>query len=126
MSSTTEVVESINRAWKSGRTDDLAAYFAPDMVIVGPDYQVLARGADACVASYRDFLRVSVVHDYDQSELSVHETGGVAVVTYRWDMDFEQGGKRSREAGTDLFVLARQAERWQAVWRCVTFSPANH
>jgi ketosteroid isomerase-like protein len=119
------VVESINSAWRSGQTDDLANYFAPDMVIVGPDYEPFARGADACIASYRDFLRASVVHDYEQAKVAVHESGPVAVVTYRWEMDYEQGGRRSREAGTDLFILRRDGERWLAVWRAVTFGPAS-
>jgi ketosteroid isomerase-like protein len=125
MAGAVEVVEAINSAWRTGRTDDLATYFAPDMVIVGPGYQPLVRGVEACVASYRDFLRASVVHHYHQSEVSVHEVGEVAVVTYRWEMDYEQGGQRSREAGTDLFVLRREGERWQAVWRAVTFAPAG-
>src|SRR5262249_35037359 len=83
----------------TGRVDELASYFAPDMVIVGPGYQPLACGVDACVATYRDFLRVSVVHRYHQSAVSVHEAGSVAVVTYGWGMDYEQGGRRSRGAG---------------------------
>jgi ketosteroid isomerase-like protein len=123
MASAAEVVEAINSAWTTGQVDELASYFAPDMVIVGPGYQPLARGVDACVASYRDFLRVSVVHHYHQSALSVHQADPVAVVTYGWEMDYEQGGQRSREAGTDLFVLRREGDRWQAVWRAVTFAP---
>jgi hypothetical protein len=95
------------------------------MVIVGPGYQPLARGVEACVASYRDFLRASVVHHYHQSAVLVHQADPVAVVTYGWEMDYEQGGRRSREAGTDLFVLRRDGERWQAVWRAVTFAPAG-
>jgi ketosteroid isomerase-like protein len=119
-----EVVGAINAAWRTGQTDDLATHFAPDMVIVGPGYVPLARGAAACVASYRDFLQASVVHDFRQSNLSAHVTGDVAVVTYGWEMDYEQGGQRSREVGTDLFVLRQEGGRWQAVWRAVTFAPA--
>jgi ketosteroid isomerase-like protein len=125
MASAAEVVEAINCAWQTGRVDNLATHFAPDMVIVGPGYQPLARGVEACIASYRDFLRVSVVHHYRQSEVSVHEAGEVTVVTYGWEMDYEQGGRRSREAGTDLFVLRREGGQWQAVWRAVTFAPAR-
>lgn len=124
MQTAAEVVARINDAWRTGRTDDLADYFHPDMVIVGPGFEVLARGADACVASYRDFLRVSVVHEYRESKLTVRETDGVAVATYSWEMDYEQTGKRSREAGTDLFVLRRHGESWRAVWRAVTFGAA--
>jgi ketosteroid isomerase-like protein len=125
MVSATEVVDAINAAWRTGRVEELAAHFDPAMVIVGPGYQPLARGADECVASYRDFLRASVVHSYRQSDLTAHEAGGVAVVTFSWEMEYEQGGKRSRESGTDLFVLRQTGERWQAVWRAVNFAPAG-
>jgi ketosteroid isomerase-like protein len=125
MASAAEVVATINAAWRTGRAEELAAHFDPAIVIVGPGYQPLARGAEACLASYRDFLRVSVIHDYRQSDVSVHEAGGVAVVTYTWEMDYEQGGRRSREAGADLYVLRREGERWLAVWRAVTFGPAG-
>ena len=120
-----EVVAAINAAWLTGRTEELAAHFDPAMMIVGPGYRPLARGAEACISSYRDFLSASVVHDYRQSDVSVHEAGGVAVVTYSWEMDYEQGGRRSREAGTDLFVLRREGQRWLAVWRAVTFGPSS-
>ena len=47
-------------------------------------------------------------------------------MTYRWEMDYEQRGRRSREEGTDLFVLRREADRWRAVWRAVTFAAVNN
>jgi hypothetical protein len=123
MASAAEVVEAINAAWRTGRADALTACFDPAAVIVGPGYKPLARGAEACVASYRDFLRESVVRDYRQSDVTVHQTDGVAVVTYDWEMEYEQGGHRSWESGTDLFVLRQAGEEWLVVWRAVTFAP---
>jgi ketosteroid isomerase-like protein len=119
-----QVLERINAAWRSGQLDQLEDCFHPDMVIVGPGYQELARGRDACVASYRAFLRDSIVRAYRESNLAVRAWGGVAVATYAWEMDYEQGGRLHREVGTDLFVFERQGEEWRAVWRAVTFSPA--
>lgn len=125
MNSPTEIVEAINAAWRSGNMEALTSLFHPHIAIVGPAYQPLAKGIAACVASYQDFLRVSVIHDYHQTKLTAHDYGDVAIVTFGWEMDYEQGGKRSRETGTDLFVLKRSSERWQAVWRAVTFDPAD-
>jgi len=125
MNSPVEVVEAINAAWRTGRTDDLASSFAPEMLIVGPGYLPLAHGSDACIASYRDFLRASVTHEYSQSEVTVHEVSDLAVVTYRWEMDYEQRGRRSREEGTDLFVLRREADRWRAVTFAAVNNPAG-
>ena len=61
MHGVTELVGRINDASRTGRVDDLIVYFHPRMVIVGPGYEVLAQGAEACVASYRDFFRTSIV-----------------------------------------------------------------
>ena len=124
MSDVRQVLERINGSWRSGQLDQLGDCFHPDMVIVGPGYQELARGRDACVASYRAFLRDCLVRAYRESKLDVREWGGVAVATYAWEMDYEQGGRLHREVGTDLFVFERQDEGWRAVWRAVTFSPA--
>jgi ketosteroid isomerase-like protein len=126
MAGIVETIERINDAWRTGRVDDLRALFDPGMVIVGPGYEPLARGADACVASYRDFLRASVVHDYQQSAVTVHEAGPVAVATSTWEMEYEQGGRRSHERGTDLFVLRQAGVGWLAVWRAVTFEHAGN
>ena len=117
------VLERINDSWRSGQLDHLGDCFHPDMVIVGPGYQELARGRDACVGSYRAFLRDCVVRAYRESELAVREWGEVAVATYAWEMDYEQGGRLHREVGTDLFVFERRGEGWLAVWRAVTFTP---
>jgi ketosteroid isomerase-like protein len=123
--SAAETVECINHAWRTGRVEDLRSLFDADMVIVGPAYEVFGRGADACVASYREFMRTSVVHDYRQSSVAIHESGPVAIVTYEWEMDYEQAGRRSRERGTDLFVLRQEEGQWRAVWRAVTFEPTD-
>jgi hypothetical protein len=125
MRSAAETIECINDAWRTGRFEDLRSLFDSEMVIVGPGYEVLGRGADVCVASYRDFLRASVVHDYRQSRVSIHESGPVAIATYAWEMDYEQAGRRSRDRGTDLFVLRQEDSLWRAVWRAVTFEPTD-
>jgi hypothetical protein len=117
------VLSQINDAWRTGNPDLLADYFHPEMVIVGPCYQELGKGREACVASYRDFLIGSVVKEYRESNLVIKEWGATAVATYNWEMEFEQDGLLQSEAGADLFVFDRQGEKWLAVWRAITFSP---
>jgi hypothetical protein len=118
-------IARINDAWRAGRVDELRPLCDPDMVIVGPKYEVLARSAEACIASYRDFLRASTIHEYRESSVSVHEAGPIAVATFAWEMEYEQSGRRSHERGTDLFVLRKEGGAWRAVWRAVTFEYAD-
>jgi hypothetical protein len=123
MADVRQVVERLSECWRSGRLDQLDDCFHPDMVIVGPGYQELARGRGACVASYREFLSTCTVRSYRESGMAVRQWGTVAVATYAWEMDYEQGGNLHREAGTDLFVFERQGGQWLAVWRAIAFAP---
>jgi hypothetical protein len=122
MADVRHILARINDSWRYGQLDHLDECFHPDMVIVGPGYQELARGREACVAGYRAFLSDCAVRAYRESDLAIREWGGVAVATYTWEMDYEQGGRQPREVGTDLYLFERWGESWRAVWRAVTFS----
>lgn len=119
----TAALASITRAWRDGRTSDLAQYFHPEMVIVGPGFAELCRGRDACVDSYREFGASAVVREYTEGDLSANVWNDAAVVTYHWSMKFDREGVRNEESGRDQFVFVRQGDRWLAVWRFVDFTP---
>src|SRR5689334_7569218 len=101
------VLDGLSRAWREQRFDDLAGYFAEDIVMKGPDLKELGRGRDVAVGSYRTFMESSVVHEYEESGHAVEEWGDTAVATYDWKMTYEQKGKTSTESGHDLFVFVR-------------------
>jgi hypothetical protein len=128
MNSTVEqiriLIERINRAWQTGHTDQLRDLFHHEMVIVGPCFQPLCRGREACVESYREFVANATVHEYCASDLKIETWGSTAVGTYAWSMTYEKVGERSRETGTDQFVFGQEEERWLALWRYVHFDPA--
>jgi hypothetical protein len=117
-----QALERINAAWRTARCDELGEYFHADMIIVGPGYQELGRGREACVASCRDFMRSAEVRAFRESKLTVREWSTTAIATYEWEMEFLQTGALHREMGTDLFVFERQGEEWLAVWRAVNFA----
>jgi hypothetical protein len=72
------LVDQINCAWKSGHTDELRDLFHPEMVIVGPGFQLMCRGQEACVASYRDFIAGAAVREYSESQWTVEAWSGTA------------------------------------------------
>jgi hypothetical protein len=43
--------------------------------------------------------------------------GAVAVVRYRFELDWEADGERHHDTGQDLFVLTRDDDRWLVAWR---------
>jgi len=114
-----EVLEGINRAWVEGRVRELETYFHEDMVIVGPDLRVLGHGREACIRSYEEFVRQAAVAEFGEEGFEIGVWGHAAVASYRFEICYEVGGKTLRESGRDLFVLAREDDRWRAVWRMV-------
>ncbi len=110
-------VQKLNKEWLNNKTDELAYYFHKDMVIAGPGMQVLAHNRAECIKSYKDFMSQAEVDDYKESDPEVNLVAYTAVVSYRFDIDYTMKGKKYKESGRDLFVLIKEEERWQAVWR---------
>jgi ketosteroid isomerase-like protein len=118
-----QLVRDINRAWRSGRTDDLNRYFHDDMVIVAPGFAQCCEGRAACVASYAEFVSQAKIHDYRESEPDIDFWGDTAVASVSWDIEYEMKGTVSRETGRDVFVFARESGTWRAVWRTMLLGP---
>jgi uncharacterized protein (TIGR02246 family) len=115
-----QLIQNISKAWQAGQPEKLREFFHEDMVIVGPAYQEMGAGREACIQSYSDFLRKAVIHAYKEAEPVVRVWTTTGVASYHWEMTYEMKGQVSREQGMDLFVCQRQPDRWLAVWRAVT------
>lgn len=87
------------------------------MVIAGPDLNELACNRAECIKSYKDFIGNAVIHEYKESDPAVSVFAYTAIVKYKFDITYEMNGKTYKEAGRDLFVMIKEEERWQAVWR---------
>ena len=115
-----EFVRRINAAWLEGHPERLDELFHDRVVIVGPDGSRYAEGKEAVVESYRSFGQQATIADYRESDGKIDIYDAVAVVSYRYDIDYTIDGQSSREAGRDVIVLERHDDRWLAVWRMVT------
>jgi hypothetical protein len=117
------LLERINGAWLKGRPEDIPAAlnecFYRDMVIRGPDLQLISTGRDSCVGSYTDFLQRCVVRECTLSDADVDVTADTAVAAYTWRMVYETNAREYTESGRDLFVFGRIDGRWQAIWRAM-------
>jgi hypothetical protein len=94
------------------------------VVVVGPDGKRYGEGKDAVVESYRSFAQQATISDYRESDGQIDIYDTVAVVSYRYDIDYTIEGKSSRETGRDLFVLEKHDGGWLAVWRMMTVQGA--
>ncbi|MGO9831244.1 MAG: YybH family protein [Myxococcaceae bacterium] len=117
------VLAALTKAWRTGRTKDIAALLHPSVVFVRPGFAGRAEGRAACVATYDEFLSSALVLRYEETEPSVDLFGDTAVASFRWEMAWETGGQRSEESGHDLYVLVRSEGRWLIAWRTLLASP---
>jgi hypothetical protein len=113
------LLNRINEAWLEGHTESLNECFHDEVVVKGPDFQEMARGRDACVKSYADFIRMAVVKEFRASEPSIDLLGKVAVVTAPWAISYRMNHRDYLESGRDLLVLIREDCGWRVVWRAV-------
>ena len=114
-----QLLKKINRAWIEGQTEILNEVFHEDMMIVSPDFQILGRGREACVKSYKDFMRQATLRKFTESEATIEVWEHTAVASYRFDMAWEKDGQSFQDAGRDVFVFSLLEDQCQAVWRTI-------
>jgi hypothetical protein len=110
-------VQRLNKEWVNNKTEELLYYFHKDMVITGKDLHELSHNRAECIKSYKDFMSEAVVNEYKESDPVVNVFAYTAIVSYRFDINYTINGKTYQESGRDLFVMIKEDERWQAVWR---------
>jgi uncharacterized protein (TIGR02246 family) len=115
-----EVVRRINAAWLDGHPERLPDLFHDRVVVVGPDGTRYGEGREAVVESYRDFIQKATIGEFRESDGKVDLYDAVAVVSYRFDIEYTIEGRSSRENGREVMVLEKRDGRWLAVWRMMT------
>jgi hypothetical protein len=115
----TEEMRRINRAWMTGRLDDLEASIHPDIVMVLPGFAGRVQGRDALLAGFRDFVENAVVHEFHDHDMQTDVAGRTAIVTFTYDMVYERSNARYRATGRDLWVFERHGDSCVAIWRAM-------
>jgi hypothetical protein len=119
------LLENINQAWLHNRTDELEKFLHRDIVIAQPGLKAQARGRQACINSYKEFVSHSVIRRFETSGYVIDVWGRTAVASYRFVMEYEIQGAPHHDGGTDLFVLVREGGKWLVVWRTIIPLPAE-
>ena len=121
------VLETINRAWLGENPEvvraALASCFHPDMVIKDAALKTVARGREACIRSYLDFIKLARVSSFQQAAPDVHLSAECAVASYYWRIVYLLAGQTYDEHGSDIFVFARTEGKWLALWRAMLTRP---
>jgi hypothetical protein len=112
-----DLVRLINAAWREGQPERLLELFHDRMAIVGTSGNRYGVGKLACVESYRNFIASAQVTLFEETEPSVDVFETVAIVSYRFEIEYVMAGETHKEIGRDTFVLERVDGKWLAVWR---------
>jgi hypothetical protein len=115
--SAVQALRHINQAWVSGNFDELGALVDPAIVCATPGFGERIRGREAYVEGHREFVQSATIHDFTEGNFEADVVRNTAVVTYRYEIDYERSGKRYESTGRDLYVLRLSKGRWLAIWR---------
>ena len=112
-------MKQINRAWIDNELIELERLFHEEIVFSSPQGEPLAKGREACIDSYAQFMSQAKVLEVTLEDAEVDVFGSTAVAVYGYDMTWEMNGERFQEPGRDLFVFNHDENRWVAVWRTI-------
>jgi hypothetical protein len=112
-------LDAIERAWLEGRPREMAAYLHPQIVMALPGLAGRSGGAEAFIEGFVEFCESARVLTFQKSEPTVDVVGASAVATYTFLMKYERAGEQWRSTGRDLWVLARDNDRWLVTWRAM-------
>ena len=113
------LIQEINFAWLRGDFSKMESCFHQDFTIAQPGLGKFEKGREKCIESYKNFMRIAQILNYEETEHTVEVWGDTAVANYRFVMEYELEGKVYNDKGADLFVLNNSNGSWQAVWRTV-------
>lgn len=116
------VIGRLHDAWSKNPSDEIPramdGLWHRDAVILA-GAQEMARGREACIKSYQDFVEQAIVEDTTLGKPSIEVWGDTAVATSAWHMTYDLDGQRHTESGHESFVLVRTDSGWEIVWRSI-------
>jgi len=116
-----EALNAINQAWRQHQFAAMEALLHENIVMRGPKLKEYARGRQAFVQTYVQFMAQSHILEYSESNHAMDKWGDVASATYDWTMTYEQKGQTKVDKGQDMFVFHRTHTGWVAVLRLILF-----
>ena len=112
-----QALAAINQAWLTGHPEAMRERLHPELATVFPAFQGMLKGRDALMATFVDFCANARVLEYAESDEQVQVVEDCAVVSYRFEMQYQRAGYRARCSGRDMWMFRRGVYGWVAVWR---------
>jgi hypothetical protein len=107
-----------NEKWLARRSSEVFPLLHPEVVLAPPGDLPRVRGAVAFVQSLDAFMAVATVHAFETKAVEVELLGGgLAAAWFRYEVDFTESGRRSRERASELWVFEQSNGAWRALLR---------
>jgi ketosteroid isomerase-like protein len=110
-------VQAYDAAWLGQDWARLARYLAPDVNFVPHGSKQTLVGRTAVIVHLHEFLKRAEVHEYNATGLHAHATRGIAIVSYRWQLEWTADSRRQAAQGRDLISLRFAKGNWQMICR---------
>jgi ketosteroid isomerase-like protein len=111
-----QIIRDFNRTWTDGRLDDLSVFFDERVVAIAPNGGRV-EGREAMVESFRQFLAMARVDDFQVTAVGVDVFDFTAVARFGFVVRYELYGASYDETGSEVLVLVKSDETWRIVWR---------
>ncbi|HWZ64510.1 MAG TPA: nuclear transport factor 2 family protein [Steroidobacteraceae bacterium] len=110
-------VQAYDAAWLGRNWPELERQLAADVALLSPGLQISVAGRRAVLAHMRTALRDAQVHEYNATDLKGRSSGGIGIISYRWQLDWTVGHHREQLSGRDVLVLCASPAGWQLLRR---------
>ena len=114
-----EILKNINDSWVLGRPENLENYFHNEIVFVAPGFSQRIEGRAACMDSFREFCTNAKVREFKPTDPAIDICEETAIATYSFKVEYDLNNETFNEGGRDLWVFARDRDKWLAVWRTI-------
>jgi uncharacterized protein (TIGR02246 family) len=111
-----QLIREVNRAWTEGRLGDLPGFFDERVIAIAPEGDRI-EGREAMVESFRQFLAMARVDDFQVTGIGVDVFDHTAVARFGFAVRYELDGACYDETGSEVLVLVESEEGWRIVWR---------
>ena len=110
-------MEALNRSWIDGDLDGMRGFLHPKIVMQLPGFSEEISGVDAVIQGFRDMVENASVRSFEARSPAVHVVDRTAIAAYAFTTVYRRDGARYESSGWDLWVFAKSAATWLAIWR---------
>ncbi len=112
-----DVIRALNHAWRTCDAEALAALLTPEVIVLTAAFDVVAEGREKTVESYISFAREARVLEFEEYDWNEHVLARIAIVTYRYRIEYQRADEHSQDRGNEMFVLVDDSSSWRASCR---------